>query len=471
MWHAILWLVWAGASLLEQVFEQRRLGIWKQAAASCGLRGVKLGRQGLQGVTAREPPMEVRIEKIRDTWSQRGSRVIIAIPGPPGFPGVKICRQGLKPAREIEVGDALFDDAFWIDIDGPTRLVIALLDQETRHLLARMNGKSRRLEIACGELRAEMLDPQVADLLPSLLDLGRRLARPLDLAQRLADNGFRDEEAGVRLRNLLLLAREFPRKPRIVAALHAGCVDPSAEVRLRSAIELGAEGREVLLKLAETSDDDVDDRVSSQAVAFLSHELPLERTKDILSLALRRRRIETARACLAALGERRDADAVQTLAKVLARERGELAVAAALALGANATPDAEPPLIRALEQNTTAVAAATALGRFGSAAAVTALREAAERFSRDSELRRAARQAIAEIQSRLPGASPGQLSLAGTEAGQLSLAQVESGQVSLAQTEAGQLSVAQAERGQLSVADPVGQAMPAAQSERGTGGG
>ena len=47
------------------------------------------------------------------------------------------------------------------------------------------------------------------------------------------------------------------------------------------------------------------------------------------------------------------------------------------------------------------------------------------------ELRRAARQAIAEIQSRLASASPGQLSLAATEAGQLSLAQAKAGQLSL----------------------------------------
>jgi molecular chaperone DnaK (HSP70) len=59
----------------------------------------------------------------------------------------------------------------------------------------------------------------------------------------------------------------------------------------------------------------------------------------------------------------------------------------------------------------------------------------------DSELLRAFRQAIAEIQVRLPGASPGQLSLVGTEAGRLSLARDEPGQLSLAADPAGQLSL------------------------------
>jgi hypothetical protein len=111
-----------------------------------------------------------------------------------------------------------------------------------------------------------------------------------------------------------------------------------------------------------------------------------------------------------------------------------LATAAALALGTAGNAAAEPALIPALqrEQEDLLIAAANALARVGSVAAVLPLKEAAERFPRNPELQRATRQAIAEIQSRLPGASPGQLSLAGTEAGQLSLAQDEAGQLSLA---------------------------------------
>ena len=76
------------------------------------------------------------------------------------------------------------------------------------------------------------------------------------------------------------------------------------------------------------------------------------------------------------------------------------------------------------------VAAARALGRVGTVAAVAPLREAAERRG---DLRSAARQAIAEIQARLAGAEPGQLSLAGGEAGALSLADGEPGRLTLAE--------------------------------------
>ena len=122
---------------------------------------------------------------------------------------------------------------------------------------------------------------------------------------------------------------------------------------------------------------------------------------------------------------------------------GELAADAAQALGETGSPAAEPSLIPALqrEEDGLRVAAANALGRVGSAAAVLPLKEAAERSWLDRDLRRATRQAIAEIQSRLQGASPGQLSLAGAEAGQLSLAQADAGQLSLSTDSAGQLSL------------------------------
>jgi hypothetical protein len=63
----------------------------------------------------------------------------------------------------------------------------------------------------------------------------------------------------------------------------------------------------------------------------------------------------------------------------------------------------------------------------GTRDAVQPLRDA----ERDSELRAAARQAIAQIHARLAGAEQGQLSLADGEPGRLSLADGEAGRLSL----------------------------------------
>jgi hypothetical protein len=83
------------------------------------------------------------------------------------------------------------------------------------------------------------------------------------------------------------------------------------------------------------------------------------------------------------------------------------------------------------------VAITEALGRVGSATAVLPLHELTERPGMTAPERRAARQALAEIRSRLHGASPGQLSLAEGEAGDLSLANDGAGHVSLADGDAG----------------------------------
>jgi HEAT repeats len=449
MWELAFMALAGGGGALLGWWHQRhrwRVQLWQDAAASCGLSEVESysiwnlylaykAQAGLEGMWI--------------SHGERGARVAIKVQGTPGFQKVRICRELHKPGpREIEIGDEPFDRTF--SVEGPMRFVCALLDAETRRRLLSLNADSK-LELAAGSLRAEMSDAQLPRLLPLLLDLCRQLVRPMDLEQCLAGNALRDPEPGVRLRNLLLLIRELPGDPRTIETLRAARSDASPEIRLRAAMELGTEGRDVLLELAES---EVADAWSAQALAIVGHELPFERARDILLRALRRRHIQTACAGLEALGHRGGA-AVDVLAKVLAREDGELAVAAAQALGTNGSAAAEPPLILALqcEGMDVRVAAANALARAGSAAAVLPLKEAAER-SHDNDLRRAARQAIAEIQSRARGASPGQLSLAGAEAGQLSLAQAEAGQLSLAtEAAAGQLSLAPGEPGQLSLGD------------------
>jgi HEAT repeat protein len=254
----------------------------------------------------------------------------------------------------------------------------------------------------------------------------------------------------VRLGNLLVLVREDPGDPVTVEALRAACSDPSPEVRLRAAKELGAEGRDVLLELARS---ETDDTWSARAVAALGRGLPFDLATTILNVALRRRHLLTTRACLETLGRSENAEEVRLLAKVLAREEGALAAAAALALGRTGSPAAEPPLILALQHKSVEVlvAAAKALGEVGTAAAVLPLKDATARSSHHSDLQRATRQAIAAIQTRLPGASPGQLSLAGTEEGQLSLVPAEAGQLSLAADSAGQLSLPAREASELSL--------------------
>lgn len=429
-------LIGSGVLLSGFLYKYWRLLHWQRIVTSCGLSVVKVSSPFAlrKTIEARRGTLAVRIKGA--LHDKGGARVVITIPGPPGFSGLRLRNEHYKPlgAREIEVGDKSFDRLFYIE--GPMRLALPLFNEKARRLLITAGTEilsfGKPLEIRGGELRVDTVDRDLATVLPLLLDIGEQLAQPMDVAQRLAENATLDPEAGVRSTNLLLLARGYSGEPGTLEVLRSASSDPSPEVRLRAARELGAEGRDVLLELAENP---ADDALSAQAISILGPELPFERAKAILVHALRRRRHQTARACVESLGRSGDAMAVGVLAKVMTREKGELATAAALALRTAGSPAAEGALIQTLlrDQKDLQVAAASALGPLGSPAAVLPLKELAERFEGDPEITRATRQAIAEIQSRLPGASPGQLSLAGAEVGQLTLAPGEAGQLSLSE--------------------------------------
>ena len=452
-----------------------RARLRRQAARAAGLSDVEESRGALAG---REGTLRVRLSSY-GFGRVYGTRITVSGPGLPSDLTVRPERDlvpSVRSAPEIEIGDDAFDNAAWVQ--GSPAVVRAVLDSGNRRAIrALFEGRLERPgrspfwatgRIDEGVLRVDV--PEVAphfrdenavpwgtavgrdyvgglerlpEVLPVVLALARRLQAPQDVPRRLGDSLKTEPEAGVRVQLLATLEREFPGHPATRAALLAAREDPDAEVRLRAGIALGSEGRDVLLAIA--GGVGAPDETTQRAVAALGRHLTTPEAEAILRKALRARREGTARACLGALGQRRGAPVVPTLAKVLAVEKPELAAAAADALGATGDTAAERALLPALGSPHAAVrlAAAQALGRVGTIAAVGPLRETE---SGDSNLRRAARHAIAEIQARLAGAEPGQLSLAAGESGQLSLAAGEGGALSLAEGERGSPSVGERAR-------------------------
>ena len=419
----LLVVLYLGGALCFAAWALRnRLPMWKKAVESCGLKVVESIAGVTPRLTARSHDAEIVLQP---SGESRRVVILVKVPGPPDLQKVRLRPQGnVQLTREIEIGDQTFDDQF--EIDGPVWLVSAMLDERTRGLMLKIG----RVSLQLGELRANVFDDDIARVLPSLLTLRGRLSEPVDVPRRLAANATKDPVPGVRLHNLLVLVRELPDDPMTASALQAARADPSREVRLRVARALGAEGHSLLRELAEELQDDT---VSSEAIATLGRELPFESASAILHRALGRRHLRTARACLRSIGRGKAAGAVEVLVKVMEREGGELAAIAAQALGSTGSPAAEAPLLKALQRDHAElrVAAAKELGHIGTAAAVLPLKEAAELYRLDAELRSAARQSVARIQSRVQGASPGQLSLAGGEEGRLSL--TDEGRLSLAQ--------------------------------------
>ena len=214
----------SGLALLVSRLGRKTLQSWQSAVTSCGLRVEKTSKPwGRLWLEARDGPLAVKIQVPKGRRRYRCQIVVVMPPGPPGFPGVHIRREESKPrgAHEIEIGDEPFDKAFYIE--GPERLLTALLDVEMRQLLVSVKAQSMDLEIVNGELGVGTFGGGIADLLPFILDVARRCAQPLDVAQRLADNARQDPDAGVRLRNLFLLAREFPGEPAPREVLRTAC--------------------------------------------------------------------------------------------------------------------------------------------------------------------------------------------------------------------------------------------------------
>ena len=152
------------------------------------------------------------------------------------------------------------------------------------------------------------------------------------------------------------------------------------------------------------------------------------------SAAVPARQIAEIEACVRRLASADDAESVSAIRVALWSVNDEVARVVSRTLAEHGSPALEETLTAALQHRLADVQldAVRTLGRIGSVAAVAPLGDWASRHALDRWVRGAARQAIAEIQSRLPSASPGQLSIAAGEAGEVSLADEDTrGEVSL----------------------------------------
>jgi hypothetical protein len=349
--------------------------------------------------------------------------------------------EGVLGAAEVEFGDAEFDRETYVL--GLEEMLRAVLSAETRQKLRDLGrgwvligtpdraGLEAQLSVRYGDIHVEV-EPRhwrecrhhLGALLRVMRDLADRLEPPGDLASAIAHNTAVEPEPRVRLANIRLLAAQYPRHPATPGALRAGCSDPDDDVRLVAARALGAEGRPTLVALA--LEPSTEDWIAAEAVGAASAQLTTEQALALLPDTVRESRLRTAAACAGVLGRRGGIEALDRLSRLLGHRDESLVAAAVEALGMTRDARAEAPLLKALgrREGPLRVAAAAALGRAGTTAAVPALREA-ERGILDGDFRRAARQAIAEIQGRASGASPGQLSLADDAGGRLSLADVD----------------------------------------------
>ncbi|MGE5125501.1 MAG: HEAT repeat domain-containing protein [Betaproteobacteria bacterium] len=413
------------AYLVNSFRRQRQMQAWERAAERAGLADVLASEGGLFDGGSLEGyagGLHVRLESYRRGKYEHGTRIVVSGMGH-GTGGLSLRREGLATAfeksfvgqREIEIGDASFDEQLFVRGQAP--MTFAVLGPDVRAPLTRLLGG----QLAIGGAEPVSVSASLADdhlevrvresgfskanreRLPAILEHVLGVARTLvvgnDVPARIAANLEREPADGVRLRALATLAREFPGHPATRERLQAALRDRSDEVRLRAATALGDEGRDTLLEILTRA---ADDSCVARAVGALGEHLPAELAEATLRRSL------------------------------AASVRPETVLACLEHLRAHGRPEAEALVVEALRSQDDAVveAAARTLGRIGTVAAVTPLLGASG-GGRSS----ACRQAIAEIQSRLPGAGAGQLSIAAGEAGALSLAEGDPGRLSLAESE------------------------------------
>jgi HEAT repeat protein len=453
--------VWAGgviavvvvgvAHFLDRLRLARRGASLLRAAETCRLTDVVVLKARAWGTTpavqGRLGALRVRLERVEATIP---ATIVIAIQRlGHGSSGLRIVPRGSsRGARggeeEVPTGDPEFDEA--VAVSGARDMVFALLDEDTRRKVRALTrpavdptaGSTQPpFRVEGSELHA-VLDPSILDHTSAfqahvrpLLALAEQLVPPEDIPQRVADTVARDPLSTVRARALAALFSEYPDTALTKATARAALTDLDAEVRLNAALALGAEGDPVLVEIA--SAERTPDVVAARALAKLGGRMPRDLTLEILRNAVPLRRNQTALACIKIIATRADEEGVRALARALRLASDDVAVEATWALGLAGHPAAEPGLIDALAHSAAAVrlAAVEALGRSGTAVCIPALQQAAQTRENNAALREAVRDAVAAVQSRLRGATPGQLSLSSSAAGQISLPADTSGKVSL----------------------------------------
>lgn len=456
-----------GASLLGSIVylvawatRNDTASVLRESAGRAGLTGMKLRTSlGLeQAVTGSLDGLRVELGSYDAGGGVRGTRIVVRGMGHGPF-GLTVRPESVGKAfervfdgGEYELGDPAFDAVAYVQ--GDPSIARAVLGIPARKGLAELlRGRlgppgpgGETLEVSAS-LAGDALTVEIpreaksgAAFLPAALGSLAALAKDLvlsgDAPARIAANLPAEEPAGVRLGHVKLLAREFPDLPVTRDALRAACRDADARVRLEAAEALGEEGRETLLGVASAEDAREED--ATRAVETLGRRLPPADAARLLDSALGASRFRLARACVTALGLAEGIDpgseAAAALERALLSPVEEVAAAAARSLASADVVSSETGLVGALghAEADVRLAAAEALGRVGTIAAVAPLQECGAAHALDLSLRRATRQAIGEIQSRAPGASPGQLSLAAASAGQVSLApEGEEGRLSL----------------------------------------
>jgi len=434
--------VWFG---LNSVKERRRQ--WRYAAEKLGLSLVQGGWLSSDEIVGQADGFDVRLDTFTrgsGKNSQTYTRIVVEGGGLPH--NLELRGEGLGSTltkffqgEDIQIDDARFDEDLLIK--GDEALAVALLGDEARRLtshLIEQGGLVRDGQVYYEE-RGTMGD---AREITQWLRYLRQLAGELTMRDRrieglLSRNAMTDNNPAVRRRNLALLMREYPRHEVTQKAAHAALTDPHPVVSLQASIFLGDEGLGRVLDLV--ADARTPQSARTHALSYLGSRTPTAEVLAVLLQVADDQDLVVAGKAIEQLGKVRHRACLGTLLRRAGQTKNAVFLTRiADGLGVFADTQAQQPLLVMLVHDETMVrvAAARALGTCGTVAAVEPLLKHTRGFFTDGDLKRAAQQAIAQIQSGLSDAASGGLSLTepDKDAGALTVTE-DPGALSLTDTE------------------------------------
>ena len=338
--------------------------------------------------------------------------------------------------QQVETGDRTFDQQ--IEVSGPEAVALAALGAEAREATMRVlkdgathvrNGQVvRTLE---GVVKSQS---EIDRNLRTLVTLTSHLRLERGVPAALARNAARDRRTGVRVRNLLMLQREFPAATETRQASRSALDDQDPRLRLQGSLTLGKEAIPCLLQLlGEKPPAEVEARALDRLLQLL------EPTKRDTLIADRLAHAEgpALEVALRAAGQLRLEATVPRLLALAGstQENADVSLALADTLTKIGGDRVETGLLKILAEHPhhqARIAAAEGLARWGTVGAIPTLRSQTARVL-ENQLNRSARQAIEEIKNRVKEATPGALAIAETDRrGGLQLAGQQEGELALA---------------------------------------
>lgn len=410
------------------LLEYRQQKSWRETARSLGLKlsgfltwremkgrlddfPVRLGYLGQQ-----RKAMEIEVEcwgKIPENLSLTLERLITQ----------------LIRGQDTQTGDSEFDQL--IRLAGDPLELVSLLDAGTRRLVIK-NIRDEKIQLNNGRMTYQLgghLFSGIDDAIPHLrmmVNFGKALAlKPDEIPERLARNATTDPVIAVRLRNLEMLQEQYPDNTLTVHTCRTVVAGDNPVLQLAAARFLGPEGKGTIRHLA--AQDSLDAGLRRQALQIFLQLAPAEEAVPVLEELLP----SAPQTMIAVIIEGAVRfESRRLLEQLLNRAENLTGLDTVHLIESISLPGDtgfENSLLKLMERPEPAVqmAAIRALGQTGSTRSVEPLLELARGLLVSPGLKRAAGEAVRQIQARLGSAESGRLYLADEDdqAGSLSLAE------------------------------------------------